>query len=404
MRIKPSHTIVFLLTAGCFLAFFLFGFTDNLKGPTLPAMLAELNINFGMGGNIFFGEYLGFLIATLVTGLLADRFGLKIVILLAGICLFVGVGGYSSFNLPILLSASLFVLGLGLGAFELGPNAIIVNLHHERKGLFLNLMSVLHGLGSLLAPLFAGWLFTLGSSWRTIYRWDILLIVLFILLFSFLRFPKAGEKVELDFLHLPQIAFRGQLPWFHLVIALYVAAEISIASWLVTFLQHMRGATVTTSTQLLSLFFAALMAGRLLGGFFVHRIGYLRSIFFASLGGLICLLTGLFGPAQLSILLPLTGFFFSIIFPTITAAVSDSHVENVNTVLGILFTFAGLGGLFGPWLVGWGSDLFGLQAGFIIISIFTALLSVSIFILMRKTDRSAKGPAGHPGLAEIKVE
>jgi len=394
MQNKPPRTTILFLTAACFLAFFIFGFTDNLKGPTLPAMLAELNINYGTGGNIFFGEYLGFLIATLITGLLADRFGLKIVILLAGICLLVGVGGYSSFQLPIFLSASLFVIGLGLGALELGPNAIIVSLHHKRKGLYLNLMAVLHGLGSMLAPLFAGWLFTLNTSWRAIYRWDLILIAAFILFSVFLRFPKAEEKVELDFRHIPQIAFKDQLPWFYVVIGLYVAAEIGIATWLVTFLQHMRGATVTSSTQSLSLFFAALMTGRLLGGFFVHRVGYLRSIFFASIGGVICILIGLFGPSQLSFFLPMTGLFFSIIFPTITAAVSDSHLENINTVLGLLFTFAGLGGLLGPWLVGWGSDLFGLQIGFIIILIFTVLMFASIFILMRGTHHATKTQLG----------
>jgi FHS family glucose/mannose:H+ symporter-like MFS transporter len=73
MQIKTSKTTIILLTAGCFLSFFVFGFTDNLKGPTLPSMLAELHISYGTGGNIFFGEYLGFLIATLITGTSRDR-------------------------------------------------------------------------------------------------------------------------------------------------------------------------------------------------------------------------------------------------------------------------------------------------------------------------------------------
>lgn len=197
MQTKTHKTTIILLTAGCFLSFFVFGFTDNLKGPTLPSMLTELGITYGTGGNIFFGEYLGFLIATLITGILADRFGLKSVILLAGVLLGFGVGGYSYFHSAILLSGALFVLGLGLGALELGPNAIIVSLHHERKGLYLNLMAVLHGLGSLVAPLFAGWLLSAKISWRLIYRWDILLIALFVAIFIFLRFPKAEEKHSL---------------------------------------------------------------------------------------------------------------------------------------------------------------------------------------------------------------
>jgi fucose permease len=353
-------------------------------------MLAELHITYGTGGNIFFGEYLGFLIATLITGVLADRFGLKSVILLAGALLGLGVSGYSIFRSTILLSGSLFVLGLGLGALELGPNAIIVSLHHERKGLYLNLMSVLHGLGSLIAPLFAGWLISLNVSWRVIYRWDILLIVLFIFIFIFLRFPKAEEKAQIDFRHIPQFAFKGQLPWFYTAITFYVAAEIGLASWLVTFLQQIRNIPVTQSNQSLSLFFAMIMVGRLVGGFFVHRIGYLRSIFFMTIGALLCIIGGLFGPKEIFFLIPITGFFLSIIFPTITAAVSDTHTENANTILGVLFTFAGLGGAIGPWLIAWGSDLFGLQTGFSIIILLIFMLLISVTILAKRISDGQK--------------
>jgi fucose permease len=380
---RPSNSTVLLLTAGCFLAFFVFGFTDNLKGTTLPAMLAEMRINPGVGGNVFFGEYLGFLIATLITGILADKFGLKIVILLAGARMFIGVGGYSTFSSTWLLAISLFILGLGLGALELGPNAIIVSLHPKRKGLYLNLMAVLHGMGSMIAPLLAGWLLSINVLWRTIYRWDLLLIAAFILVFIFLRFPRSEEKSQLDFREIPRVAFKGQLPWFYAAIAFYVAAEIGMASWMVTFLQEEHNFSVTTSSQALSFFFAMLMIGRLLGGFVVHRIGYLRSILFASIGALACIALGLFGPASLSFLLPLTGLFFSIIFPTITAAVSDTHTENVNTVLGVLYTFAGLGALLGPWLMGWGIDLLGQRTGFAINLVLALFLLISISALWK---------------------
>jgi fucose permease len=127
-----------------------------------------------------------------------------------------------------------------------------------------------------------------------------------------------------------------------------------------------------------------MMLGRLVGGFFVHRIGYLRSIFFMSIGALLCVIAGLFGPKELAFLLPMTGFFLSITFPTITAAVSDTHTENGNTVLGVLFTFAGLGGLLGPWLIAWGSDLFGLQMGLSILILFIMILLISVAILIKR--------------------
>jgi fucose permease len=180
------------------------------------------------------------------------------------------------------------------------------------------------------------------------------------------------------------------MPWFYLSIALYVAAEIGIASWLVTFLQDVRHVSVTASSQALSLFFGMLMLGRLLGSFVVQRIGYLRSVLLTTIGALTCIAVGLFGPRSLSFFLPLTGLFFSIIFPTLTAAASESHTENVNTILGVLFTFAGLGGVLGPWLIGLASDLFGLQTGFSINLIIVALMVGSVFVLMKGNYHDSK--------------
>ncbi|WKZ34580.1 MAG: MFS transporter [Anaerolineales bacterium] len=382
MKNTFSKTNIILLTAGCFFAFFLFGFTDNLKGPTLPPMIAELGINYGTGGNIFFSQYVGFLIATLLTGILADKFGLKLVILLAGALLATGVGGYSTLKTASLLSVSLFIIGLGLGAFELGPNAVIVSLYRTQKGLYLNLMAVMHGLGATLAPLFAGWLFSMDAIWRTIYRWDLLLIVIFIFFSLFLRFPKAEKMASLDYKDVTRVAFKGDMPLYYLAIMFYVSAEIGIASWLVIYLQEVRGASVAASTQSLALFFGMLMFGRLLGSFFVQRFGYLRSVLIAAFLAAASISIGTF--TSLVFFLPLTGFFFSIIFPTITAAVSDTHRENVNTLLGLLFTFAGLGGVFGPWLAAWGSEFFGLQNGFAVNLILASLTFLILLILFRK--------------------
>lgn len=384
---NSSQPLIVVITFVCFLAFFLFGFTDNLKGPTLPAMLAELNIDYAMGGNIFFGQYLGFLIATMITGVIADRFGLKNVLIIAGIFLALGVSGYSTFQNAFFLFASLFVIGLGFGAFELGPSAIIVELHPQRKGLFLNLMSVLHGLGSLIAPLFAGWLFSLDTSWRSIYRWDLILVALFLVAVIFLRFPKSHEKAQIDFRQIPKFAFKGKLPLFYIAIASYVAAEIGIASWLVAYLQDIRHVSVLESNQALSLFFGLIMVGRFIGGFFVHKFGYARSILYAGIGGVLALSIGFF--TNLNILFAASGFFFSIIYPTITAAVSDEAKENTNTILGTLFTSAGIGSLIGPWVIGLASTAFGLQIGFGINLIFVLLFVIAMSLLQRRNQPTA---------------
>ncbi len=383
MENKFNPNYARLLTAACFFAFFIFGVTDNLKGSTLPPMLAELNIDYGSGGNIFFGQYAGFFIASLLAGLMADKYGLKMVMLFASICLFIGISGYSSLSASSLLFVSLFVLGLGLGSFELGSNATIVNIYKEQKGLYLNLMGVMHGLGSTIAPLFAGWLLNQNVSWRTIYRWDLLLVIAFILFAMFLQFPKPDEKSALNFKNITHTAFKDQMPFYYIIIMLYVGVEIGLASWLVAYLQDVQNLSISTSNQMLAVFFALIMLGRLLGGFFVQRFGYLQSILLASLMSVISLAIGIFTDAYF--FLPFTGFFLSIMFPTITAAVSDTHHENINTLLGVLFTIAGIGGTFGPWGIAWGSELFGLQIGFSLTLLMAILLLIFVFILFRRT-------------------
>lgn len=381
---------VWLWTIGAFFAFLVFGFSDNLKGATLPALLQDLQLNYSLGGTILLGAYIGFMIATLLTGFIADAVGKKVVLLMAGGCLALGVGGYSTFTSPIALTLSMTVLGFGLGALELGCNALIVELHPADKGRYLNLMSVMHGMGSMLAPLFAGWLLSTSVSWRTVYRWDFLPIFLLIVYFTLARYPRVNnsQSDKIDFKHLGKTAFSTRMLWFYAAITLYVAAELGIASWIVEFLQKIRGQSVTQSTQALSLFFGLMMIGRFLGSFVVERLGYLKSILFAALAASASVAAGLFGPTWLAFALPASGFFLSIIFPTITAAASEGHHENTNTILGLLFTFAGFGGMVGPWTLGLASDWLGISAGFSLNLLFALLTAGSAFVLLKLPQRN----------------
>ena len=382
-----SKTSIWLWTIGAFFAFFVFGFTDNLKGATIPALLQDLHINYSLGGTILLGVYIGFMVATLTTGLIADAVGKKFVLLLAGVCLAIGISGYSIFSAPAILALSMTVLGFGLGALELGCNALIVELHPADKGRYLNLMSVMHGMGSMIAPLYAGWLLAANNSWRIVYRWDLLPIGLLIVYFGLAHYPKANgaQSDKIDFKHLGKTAFTTRMMWFYAAILFYVATELGIASWVVEFLQKARSQSVAQSTQALSLFFGLMMIGRFLGSFVVEHLGYLKSILVATLASCACIAIGLFGPSSLVLALPASGFFLSIIFPTITAAVSDGHSENTNTILGLLFTFAGLGGMIGPWTLGVVSDLLGgISAGFSLNLVFGLLTALTAFVLMRR--------------------
>ena len=369
-----------LITAGCFLSFFVFGFVDNLKGPLLPELLRNGEYSYRQAGTIVLAGYLGFILASLLTGVMADLVNNRSVLLFAAICLCIGSIGFGTTHSYLGLIGFMGITGVGLGAIELGANGLIVELHSESRGLYLNLLSTFHGFGSLLVPLYAGWLVNAGFPWQQIYASSVLLAVPLLVVF----WPRKGsfsavvirqeeptdisqeQEQEQGFSYwraLYRDGFTCRMICFYVLIAAYVAIELSVGAWMMEYLQHERNMSVRTSSFYLSSFFVLLMLGRLLGAFVVERVDTLLAVFIAIFSSSICVLLGIFGSESLIVLLPISGFFMSIVFPTVTAAVTKLHVAKTGTILGILFAFGGMGGALGPWTVGFVSDLAGLKIG-----------------------------------------
>ena len=304
--VSQRGKLLWLLTAGGFFSFFIFGFVDNLKGPTLPALLRDLDFSYAQGGTILFGAYFGFLIATLTTGLLADTFGNKMVLIMAGVCLTVGVIAFSNIRVFGGLVMAMGVIGLGMGAIEVGGNALIVDLHREQSGRYLNLLAAFHGIGSLLVPIYAAQLLQNGFSWQQTFLYSLPGVILFLLWFSVAPYPHTRTESTQGFSwqQVRQTGFSPSMRWFYLLLSFYVATELGVAAWLVEFLQQVRGLSVGWSSLFLSLFFGAIMVGRLVGSMVVERVGYLKSMLVAMLAAMICLALGIFGPEPLIILVP----------------------------------------------------------------------------------------------------
>ena len=209
------------------------------------------------------------------------------------------------------------------------------------------------------------------------------------LFFLFVKYPyqapAAGEGLNLSTLF--ATGFTRRMTWYYLLVTTYVAAEIGIAAWIVEFLQKVKGFDIGLSSIYLSLFFAAIMVGRFAGSFVVERIGYLRVMLWATLAAIACLAIGIFGPPTFTFFIPLTGLFFSIMFPTTTAAVSALHVENLGAILGVLFTFGGLGGALGPWAIGTAADLIGIELAFALNLVFCVIMLVALLVLRRAARR-----------------
>jgi len=291
---------VLLPTIGSFVVFFVFGFVDNLKGPTIPAILSDLGLNYRQGGTVLFSEYIGFLIATLSMGVLSVLLGKKKIVFAAGIFLALGLVVYGSASRLLILSIFMACIGFGLGSCEVGGNLIIVDLYRTQKAKYLNIMEFFHGIGSILAPVYSGQLLAAAVSWRQVYKLALLLPLALLVYFLLVKVPRKHPRQGTSGIDIRRIG-ASALAWdtilFYLFILLYVAAELGVASWLVEFLQKDRRMSVSASSLLLSAFFMAITAGRLAGSFIVERIGYLRIMKYVSILSAAFLSIGIFAPA-----------------------------------------------------------------------------------------------------------
>ena len=145
--------------------------------------------------------------------------------------------------------------------------------------------------------------------------------------------------------------------------------------------------SVEVSSRFLSAFFVLLMLGRLLGAMIVERFDYLRVVACALVATAGLLVAGLFADARLVYLLPLSGFTMSIVFPTITAAVSKLHPVGTGTILGVLFACGGVGGALGPWIVGLVSQQSSLQLGLATTLLFDAVALIGLACVWHSPTR-----------------
>ena len=249
----------------------------------------------------------------------------------------------------------------------------------------------------------AGLFLDQGVSWRLIYRSGLLIAVPAAVYFVLLRWPAsfrhAGNAKETSApspgsfresatsARHPRRARSLAVLSMNLSNFAYMAAEIGTATWLVDFYCHVKHFSILEASTGLSLFYIGITLGRLCGSLFVDRAGHVRSILAASLLAAICILGGIVGPESLALLTSASGFCYSIIFPTSTAVISEISSGHTGRTLGIFLAFGGLGGMFGPWIVGIVNDLAGLETGLA----FNCLFCGAVFLLAAAAGRLQMG-------------
>jgi FHS family L-fucose permease-like MFS transporter len=384
--------------------FFIWGFITCLNDILIPHLKAVFTLNYTQAMLIQFCFFAAYFIVSVPSGYLLAKIDYKggiiagLAVAGCGCLLFYPAAGLHSY--PLFLAA-LFVLASGITILQVSANPYVVILGRaETASSRLNLTQAFNSLGTTLAPYF-GAIFILSTAVKTAdeikslppaelsaYQaaqaaavqnpYLMLAAILFIiaLVFTAVKLPKiTAAPPQLPDAH---NLSRGQhqinaWSYKHLVLGaigifVYVGGEVSIGSFLVSFLSQppIAGLTVEEAGKYVSFYWGGAMAGRFIGAAVMQKIPANKVLAFNAVMAALLVLATIVGSGRMAMWTILAvGFFNSIMFPTIFSLAINGLGKHTGQGSGILCA-AIVGGAIFPVVQGVFADRIGIQQAFFV--------------------------------------
>lgn len=370
-----------------FVMFMMFAMTTDSVGLIIPEIIKTFRLSMTAAGTFQYATMAGIALAGFFLGHLADTFGRKPTIVV-GLTLF-AISSYlfAAENSFVYFSILLGVSGIGIGVFKTGALALIGDLSKSIKEhtSLMNTVEGFFGVGSIIGPAILARLLATGASWKGLYILAGTICVVLILIALGARYPHTmkADHVSMDLNHTFAAVGNRYALAFSLGAFLYVAAEAAVYVWMPTLLSGYQGPAAALAAYSISIFFILRAAGRFVGSWMLERF-YWTSVL-ALFGGLIviCFVGAVIGgPGVAVYLLPASGLFMSVIYPSINSkGISCFPKSEHGAVAGVILFFTCLSAVVGPLAMGAVSDAMGHpKYGFILATGFAGLLFAGLLL------------------------
>lgn len=364
-----------------YLMFAMFAMTTDSVGVIIPEVIRTLRLSLTAAGTFQYATMTGIAVAGLLLGSLADRFGRRRTIV-AGLVLFAAACFLLSAGNTLWVFAALLALsGLAIGVFKTGALALVgdISTSTAEHTSIMNAAEGFFGAGSIVGPALLTRLLVRGLSWTWLYVIAGGMCVVLVALALIVRYPEAprrsasgstGSGTGAALRNPYVLAFSAGA-------FLYVAVEAAIYVWMPTLLARYTGSATALAAYSLSIFFLLRAAGRFLGAWVLQRARWQMVLMLFSACILACFaLTVIRGVAWAVFLLPLSGLFMSVMYPTINSkGISCVPKSDHGAAAGVILFFTCVSAVVAPLMIGAAGDTFGdIMYGYWLASGFAVLL------------------------------
>lgn len=369
--------------------FFMWGFITCLNDILIPHLKGVFSLSYTQAMLIQFCFFGAYFLVSIPAGELVKRLGYQrgivigLMVASIGCLMFYPAAAFQTYGFFL---AALFVLASGITVLQVSANPYVAALGKpETASSRLTMTQAFNSLGTTVAPFFGAFLILSAGavgiddvtnkaqdadSVKVPYLILAAALASLALFFSRIKLPQLALENETSAEGAAALDFWAQrhLVFGVLAMFLYVGAEVSIGSFLVSFLgeEHIAGLQEEQAAHLIAYYWGGAMVGRFLGAALMRVIRPGRLLALCACGASSLLLVAVMGQGKLAMWAILSvGLCNSIMFPTIFSLAIQGLGAQTSRGSGLL-CLAIVGGAIVPLLQGVLADQLNVQLAFIL--------------------------------------
>ena len=372
-----------------FTGIFLFGVSMVIIGSTLSVLRERFGMSDIEAGGLFSILPFGLLVGSVTFGPVADKYGYRWVLTVAGLFLSLGFFGIAHAGSLFVLRSCIFLFGIGGGVINGASSALVSDLSvKEHKITNLIWLGAFFGVGAFVTPII------LSVIEKTYYTLVIdvagVLSLLIAILFAVIAYPVTVQKDKISFKLIPVFVKNRLFMALCFYLFFQSSFEAIVNNWTVSYFVDLRvgddNALLAFSSSLLGMILMRVLTGSILRNLSFNR---LMTLALAFLGvGLIIL----FVPAPFYF--KATGMFFigaglAPGFPVMLGSAGELFKEVSATAFSFAMLIALIGNTLINYITGVLTEKFGMGVfPYVIMTEIVALLL--LFVVIRTYKQQAK--------------
>jgi fucose permease len=370
-----------------YVMFAMFAMTTDSVGLIIPEVIRTFGLSLTAAGAFQYATMGGIALAGLFLGQLADRFGRR-PILVVGLTLFAAASfAFAAGDSFLFFTVLMGISGVAIGVFKTAALALVgdISTSTAQHTAIMNMAEGFFGIGSIAGPAILARLLGAGVSWQWLYVLAGGICVLLIVTALQVRYPESAKPSARTGMSGTAAAMKDRFVLaFSIGVFLYVAVEAAIYVWMPTLLGADNPSTASWLVAYsLSIFFLLRAAGRFLGAWMLTRFRW-QAVLALFSGGIFVsfVLSVTMGSAWAAYLLPLSGLFMSVIYPTLNSkGISCLPRKDHGAAAGVILFFTCVSAVLAPLAMGAVGDAMGhIVYGFWLAAGFAGLLFLGLLL------------------------